>query len=320
MPKLEIHAFTEEFLDEAARLLAGRHRRHRAAEPLLPAAYEEPAAAREAIVEVLALDDADGVVATRDGRAVGYLLGVRKSKTWGPNVWVEPAGHAVEQAEDVRDLYAAAAGRWVAAGRKAHYAVVPASDPELVDAWARIGFGRQHAYGITELPEVEWPDGVRRLEERDFDAVIALAPQLSDHQREAPVFSGLPREEPGNDEELRAELREELATPTIGSLVAEQDGRVVGNIVVCPLERSESVHYGLARPGHMSFLAFALTDQSARGSGIGLALTQAAFAWARAQGYEQMVTDWRETNLLASRFWTARGFRPTFFRLHRLIA
>ena len=33
-----------------------------------------------------------------------------------------------------------------------------------------------------------------------------------------------------------------------------------------------------------------------------------------------MVTDWRATNLLSSRFWTARGFRPTFLRLHRLIA
>jgi len=32
-----------------------------------------------------------------------------------------------------------------------------------------------------------------------------------------------------------------------------------------------------------------------------------------------MVTDWRETNLLASRFWPRRGFRKTFLRLHRAI-
>ena len=121
-------------------------------------------------------------------------------------------------------------------------------------------------------------------------------------------------------EELRKELLEEIATPTIGSFVAEQDGRVVGNLVVCPLELSESTHYGLARPEHMSFLGFALTDRSVRGSGVGLALTEAGFAWARKQGYRAMVADWRVTNLLASRFWTARGFRPTFLRLHRRIA
>jgi GNAT superfamily N-acetyltransferase len=189
-----------------------------------------------------------------------------------------------------------------------------------VDAWFRLGFGHQHAYGITELPDVEWPAGVRELEERDFDDVIALEPQLQDHQRETPVFSGLPYPDQQHEEALREELREELATPEIGSLVAEQDGRVVGNLVVCPLERSQSVHYGLARPDHMSFLAFALTDQAVRGSGVGLALTHAGFAWARGQGFHAMVSDWRVTNLPASRFWTARGFRPTFFRLHRLIA
>jgi hypothetical protein len=32
-----------------------------------------------------------------------------------------------------------------------------------------------------------------------------------------------------------------------------------------------------------------------------------------------MVTDWRVTNLLSSRFWPARGFRTTFLRLYRHI-
>ena len=318
MSKLEIHAFTEEFLDDAARLLADRHRRHRAAEPLLPAAYRETGAAREAIVEVLGFDDADGVAATRDGHVVGYLLGIRKDESWGPNVWVEPAGHAVEQAEDVRDLYAAAAAGWVDAGRKAHYAVVPATDGELLDAWFRLGFGQQHAYGIRELPDAAWPEGVREIEERDIEALIELAPVLQEHQRAAPVFSGRPADD--DRAALRKEILEEIASPTTGSLVAERDGRIIGNLVVCPLEVSTKTHYGLARPERMSFLAFAVTDPEVRGGGAGLALTQAAFAWARDHGYTAMVTDWRATNLLASRFWTARGFRPTFLRLHRLIA
>ena len=32
-----------------------------------------------------------------------------------------------------------------------------------------------------------------------------------------------------------------------------------------------------------------------------------------------MGTDWRVTNLLASRFWPRRGFRTTFLRLYRHI-
>jgi hypothetical protein len=109
VPRLEIHAFADDHLDGAAGLLAARHRRHRADEPLLAAAYEEPAAARVAIEDLLGQDEADGVAATRGGRLVGYLIGIRNTDTWGPNVWVEPAGHAAEPAEEVRDLYAAAA-------------------------------------------------------------------------------------------------------------------------------------------------------------------------------------------------------------------
>src|SRR6059058_1339256 len=36
MPDLQIRPFSDEHLDEAARLLAARHERHRASEPLLP--------------------------------------------------------------------------------------------------------------------------------------------------------------------------------------------------------------------------------------------------------------------------------------------
>jgi hypothetical protein len=48
-------------------------------------------------------------------------------------------------------------------------------------------------------------------------------------------------------------------------------------------------------------------------------LTEAAFEWARARGYPAMVTDWRVTNLLSSRFWPNRGFRTTFLRMYRAI-
>ena len=48
-----------------------------------------------------------------DGRLVGYLVGApRDDSIWGDNVWVEAAGHAVEEAEDARDLYAAMVTDW----------------------------------------------------------------------------------------------------------------------------------------------------------------------------------------------------------------
>jgi ribosomal protein S18 acetylase RimI-like enzyme len=79
------------------------------------------------------------------------------------------------------------------------------------------------------------------------------------------------------------------------------------------------MHVGLARPDGAAFLGWAATRPDVRGSGAGVALTEAGFAWARERGYATMVTDWRVTNLLASRFWPARGFRESFLRLYRRI-
>jgi GNAT superfamily N-acetyltransferase len=111
---------------------------------------------------------------------------------------------------------------------------------------------------------------------------------------------------------------DDFGTEGVANLVYERDGRIVGDFFVCSLELS-SAHSGLARPPGAAFIGFAVTDPEVRGSGAGLALTDASFAWAREQGYEVMATDWRETNLLSSRFWPRRGFRTSFLRLHRWI-
>jgi ribosomal protein S18 acetylase RimI-like enzyme len=307
---VKIVPFAEEHVEPAAVLLEERHRRHREAEPLLPADIDCRA-------EVRALWEKDGAsgVFTEDG----YVLASRLDESWGPNAWIELAGHAVREPELVRDLYAQAAAGWVEEGRTRHYVYVPAHDGELVDAWFRLGFGAQHAFGIRELTDEPPPeiDGVvaRVAEERDIDAMVGIGPELSYHQSLSPVFSEF---RPGDPDEEREEIVEDLTTPEIGNLVAELDGRIVGNFVVVPVEMS-GAHVGLARPPGFAHLGYAAVLPEARGSGAGLALTAASFVWAREQGYRAMVTDWRVTNLLSSRFWPKRGFRTTFLRLYRSI-
>ena len=302
--------FAEEHLPAAAALLENRHRRHRDAEPLLAAEIDF-----RAEVEALWRNDGASGAFTEDG----YLLGTQLGDSWGPNAWVELAGHAVRRAELVRDLYAEAAARWVEEGRTRHYVYVPAFDHELVDAWFRLGFGAQHALGIRELSEEAALEVgtviVREADERDVDAMVQIGPELARHQSISPVFSDL---HPDDEDELRTEITEDLSKPELGNLIAEIDGRVVGNFVVVPIEMS-GAHVGLARPPGLAHLGYAAVLPEARGSGAGLALTAASFAWARKRGYRAMVTDWRVTNLLASRFWPNRGFRTTFLRVYRAI-
>jgi hypothetical protein len=48
-------------------------------------------------------------------------------------------------------------------------------------------------------------------------------------------------------------------------------------------------------------------------------MTAHVLAWAKANGFASMTTDWRMTNLMAARFWPRRGFREAFIRLYRSI-
>ncbi len=321
MARLEILPFAEEHLDDAARLLAERHARHRASEPLLSAVYEDLAGAREELAAAWSSEHASGAVAARGGQIVGYLIGApRPNPMWGENTWIEASGHAVNEAEDVRDLYGLAAARWVDQGRPRHSVVVPASEAELVDAWSRLSFGKQHAPGIREVPpavEVSVPEGfeIRGPHADELEELIDLDLALPDHQRKSPVFGSA-------GEYAREESREEWLKTLAGDeetvLIGSFDGRPVACWALVPAEMS-SEHRGPARPDHACHLGFAVTLPEFRGSGIGSALTDASFAWAAGAGYPTMITDWRVTNLLSSRFWPRRGFRTSFLRLYRSI-
>lgn len=320
MSCLELLPFDESHLPEAGRLLAERHRRHRVAEPLLPAGPEDPAVAEAEVAAVLRAEDASGAVAVRGGRVVGYLLGAPSpGRVWGPNVWVEAAGQAVERAEDVRDLYAAAATRWVEEGRTAHYALVPAHDEALVGAWFRLAFGHQHTHALRELPTGPAPTPprvrVRRAVREDIPALARLDLELPAHQGLSPTFSA---GAPGSYEEALQDWEEDFDDPELATFVAEHDGRVIGSAVGCPLAKSSS-HGTLARPENAGFLGFAAVFPAARGLGAGRALGEAVLSWSAEQRHSCVATDWRATNLLSSRAWPALGFRPSFVRVHRLV-
>ncbi len=316
MSPLELRSFAEDHLDAAAELLAARHRHHRATEPLLSERFEDASATRDEVASLWAQDDVSGGVLLRDGDVAGFLLGTRREdQNWGANIWIEAAGYAVAEAELIRDLYAFCSQRWVDEGRTRHYALVPALDDQ-VDAWFRLSFGAQQAHGIKEIDQQPWPPGARRAEPGDIEALMEIVPLIAEHHGRAPVFSGVDWDE--DADELRTMLAAEIADDELGELVYERDGRVVAHFELVSAEKG-SMHRSLAQPDRAALLGFAASLPGVRGSGAGVALTEAASAWAHEQGYATMVTDWRETNLLSSRFWPARGFRRSFLRLYRSI-
>jgi GNAT superfamily N-acetyltransferase len=320
--RYEVRSLTPDLVDAAAGLLVERHRRHRGAVPALDAAYEDAAAGAGLIGEQLMAEGAAGAIAFAGGMPAGYVLFTqRDAEMWGPNAWAEDTGNAGD-AEAIRECYAHVAGDLVERAVRGHWAMVPATDSELIEGWFSIGFGVQHDYAVREpvgtyfQPTIRPGLTIRRPERTDIPALAELDVVLPNHLVGAPVFSTL---KPYSLEEAQAELEEDFDNPAYTYWVAEHEGRVVATLVGTAMAESRS--WGpTMKPVNAGFLGYAATLADARGLGAGRALAETFMAWARDEGYTSLTTDWRSGNLEANRTWRALGFRPHFLRLFRQLS
>lgn len=279
-------------------MLEERYARQRTAEPLLPEV--EDVAAQ--------LPDEDGVVATRGGEAVAYLTAAVRDDI----AYTSIAGVAAREPETVRDLFGALSPTF---GVSRFMAFVPASEPELVDAFFRLSFGRSATLAVQEAapaPAVDFGATVRESNPGDLETFAELDQLLYAQLTQPPSYSGLT---PPTLEESRQESSDLWdETDTFWSFVAERDGERLGALVMYRRPPGD-LRIGVDTVD----LAFAATTLAARGTGAGVALTHFALSWAHERGFRAVSTDWRETNLWASRFWPKRGFRPTYVRLYRAV-
>jgi GNAT superfamily N-acetyltransferase len=282
MASLEIHPLSG-LRDEAANLLAERYARQRAAEPLLPDVADFEAELPQ-----------EGHAATRGGEVVAYLAGAVDEKT-----------------ELARWLFALQAEEL---GVSRFMLTVPATDPALIDVWFRLAFGCQAVWAVRDVEQteqVEFGGSIRRATPDDLEAIVDFDELLYDHQVTTPSFSELTA--PPRDE-LRAEANEIWDDDTYIPFLAELNGRAVGMLGLYRRPEGE-----LRVPASNIDLAFAVTRAEVRGTGAGLALTAFALGWAHEHGFRSMTVDWRSVNLLSSRFWPRRGFRPQYLRLYRAV-
>lgn len=251
-----------------------------------------------------------GAEARRDGAVAGRLVAeIREDELRGRHAWSALGDHHADDPELYRDLYLVAGRSWLDAGARSHYVVVPADDA-VVWAWLGCAFAIEQVHAERSLADVEPPREpagfrIRHGGSDDLDTAAALAPIITEHQIEAPVWSGLARP---SDETFRESWQETLAEPGATLFLAERDdGSPLGYLLLWA-DDDEPIE-----------LHVASTFPDARGLGAGRALTEHAFWWARQHGHERIKADWRIANLLASRFWPKRGFVPTAYRMVRYL-
>ena len=218
------------------RLLAETARRAARDEPSLPADADYRA-------EIVSLLERSATGAFADG---AYVLGRPwPTELWGPNIWVEAAGHAARDPELLRDVWAVCRDRVVGTG------------PE----GALRGRARDRPAAPRRLVPARLRRAARARDHRDPRGGVAAGCARGDRgrHRTAGRDRTAPLAAPGSVAGLLAPSRSRRPTrfaPTssttsrpegVANLVYEADGRIVGNFFVCPIELS-SVHSGLARP------------------------------------------------------------------------
>jgi ribosomal protein S18 acetylase RimI-like enzyme len=217
---------------------------------------------------------------------------------WGDCVFLEAQK---DDAEAVRSAYTELSPDWP----PLHFAVSGPTAREL-DPWYRLGFAQMHAYAVRPSggDAFEAPGVVLRPGDgADLDTAVRLDLLIEQAQTDAPSYSSFVHDEPAH----RAGWAEALEGGDVTYVMAERSGVAVGHVTLYP------------DPTHADALHLASTAvvPEERGRGVGRALTAFALAHAAERGFANLRTNWRVTNLTASRYWPARGFELTHIRLFR---
>ena len=129
----------------------------------------------------------------------------------------------------------------------------------------------------------------------------------------APVWgAALPERVADRREQYLAIVDDATAT----AWMAEEDGQLLGVAIFydeAPLD--DDLQVGDKCAG----LAVGATRPEERSRGVATALTWTGLAHLQADGYQTCITDWRVTNLEASRLWPRFGFETAIYRLVRRV-
>lgn len=307
---LETVPLQNDHLEDAAALVTARYRALREHAPSLPSRYEDVSSILPPLRDLAG--QAPGVVARRDGRLVGFLLGMVISEFRGKRSVYSPEWANAADAEDgreiYREMYAHLSARWVANGCFTHLVTLLAHDHEAIDAWHWLGFGLAAVDAIRDLTPVQVTSAdvvIRRAGLEDIEQAMMLDQALHRHLAAAPVFL---------IDEHGSEFYEQWLADSANVLWLAYRG---GEIVACMgLEPSSPDACYIIRDEKTISITSAFTTESERNEGIGTALLNHSLAWARSVGYERCAVDFEPENVPAVRFWL-RHFQPVCYSLIR---
>lgn len=307
---MKIDALSEA-VDDVGVLMAREHQHALDRGVALTSRYLDAAACGAALVDLLS-EGFSGFVARDGARAVGVMCG----KTFD-GVGFVPA-HGVAVAPDARDstrimveLFAELAPVLVAQGAR-RFTIDHVDHEGLATALFDLGFGRGGVFAVrgTEPIDVEPEIEVRVGTAADLDSIAALSHVEFMHRAVAPMYA-LDQARPlAETRSAHERLLREGAIHFLGR-------RAGADIGLLTIEHTSPAPR--LCPSDAPYIGPTATVADARCSGVGRALVQAALQWASERDHDVISVDFDSQNPLSRPFWLGNGFRPTGYRLRRVI-
>ncbi|MDH5187049.1 MAG: GNAT family N-acetyltransferase [candidate division WOR-3 bacterium] len=312
MKSFELRPFEEKYVEDAAKLFAENFQIEREKVSFLPERFED----YKTVVPLLRnyLKKVPGVIAIKNNRLVGYLIGSllpnwrgRRSvyiPVWANSVREENRRRILEQ------MYTLLSLRWVANGCFTHLITVLAQDKEIIDALFWLGFGMAVIDAMQEIKEIQSPVAdieIRKATSDDLATIVSLCHEHQRYMAGPPIFMAMV------EKRSREYYEKWLSNPSNTMWFGLYQGKVVAYMIIMPMTEEY-----LITDEKTAWIQGAFTQEHLRCKGIGTALLKQCLAWAKSQGYVRCAVDFEGENLLASRFWL-KYFQPICFSLIRQI-
>jgi len=212
---------------------------------------------------------------------------------------------------DIR-VYKRLAAVWMGENYTTHYISLLANDQTAVEVWHWMGFGMlsiDAIRGMQAIQGVKSQVDIQRASVQDMDQIMKLSGGLRRYMMSSPVFF-IP------DEWEESYYREWLADPAKVIWLARVNGEAVAFLRMGPANRDVSA---IIVDEKTTSIYGAYTEEGMRGNDIATALLNHGLTAARDMGYERCAVDFETMNLLGTRFWLGRGFKPVCYSLVRYV-
>ncbi|WFA09276.1 hypothetical protein [Tissierella sp. Yu-01] len=260
-----------------------------------------------------------GIGAFANDQLVGYIIGkIMIDNGRGRHIWVPYEGIAIrmdQPSELIRNLYANVSILWLEQGCFSHYTLVPLGNQVYYEAFLQLSFFIQQVHAIMNIEDYKPFEKVsdadiRLANKKDSEAMGRMSSIIHSHQNSAPVF------EPALPEvvvQIKEGYKRLVEDDEAMIIIAEKDMKELGFQVYEPITSD------LMAPDDGVELSIAGIYPSLMRSGVGKKLMNVGSRVVKEKGYNNIITDWRITNLASSTFWPKCGFKPIAYRMVRYI-